>query len=669
MDNFQKNIEALISINPKLTQNIASIETNSRYEVFQGKDEFDINFLDNITQEFMYSHPLEELRKFLNMQNDSVTPPVRYFFGIGNGLALNSLLNDNKIKRVVVFEPSVELLYIVFNLIDFSKHIIEKKLILEHSESTNFTSIHTILNHHDSILYVKHFKLESFSIYYEKVFSKEYEKLLPVMTDAFYSIVAGHGNCAIDTLIGIKHHISNLPQMVSSPKIVDFGQKSSSRIAIIVSTGPSLTKQLPLLKQIQNYVTIISLDASFPILEKHNIKPDFVTVIERVPLTADFFKRTKKSFQKDINFILASVAHKDVIDAIKDGVITIQARPHLYGKKIGLDEFGYLGAGMSTANLAHEFAYLLGAKKIVLVGQDLAFEEGGASHANDHTFGETEIDENKHDLFVEGYGGDKSVKTTYIWSLFKNYFERTIASATKLGYAQTINATEGGARIEGAIEMPFKEVVSLFVDKSSKKEKIQVLPPIKLEQQKYTDQYIEKINEWIKDSIDRQEQIEAVFLDVQKITEKIVKYKDTNKLKKLKLDKLLPYLEKIDTIKEFFNDDDFNIYYKEVVQTYIYSMEFDLVDITLINSKTKEENIAKVTDWIMQHSYWLFALAGGIQAVRDTIMSAVKTWDEELQSRITVPEKKVIPIDQKKYSYLLKKAKKLEEDYRKKSES
>ena len=72
---------------------------------------------------------------------------------------------------------------------------------------------------------------------------------------------------------------------------------SKPKTAIVVSTGPSLTKQIPLLKKIKDHVTIISVDASFPILEKHGIKPDFATVLERVPETANFFKNNDKEFQ------------------------------------------------------------------------------------------------------------------------------------------------------------------------------------------------------------------------------------------------------------------------------------------------------------------------------------------------------------------------------------
>ena len=57
-------------------------------------------------------------------------------------------------------------------------------------------------------------------------------------------------------------------------------------------------------------------------------------------------------------------------------------------------------------------------------------------------------------------------------------------------------------------------------------------------------------------------------------------------------------------------------------------MELELASIPLKEALTKSEQTAKVVDWIMKHRYWLFSLAGGIQAVRDTILQAINTWED-----------------------------------------
>ena len=651
---FEKNITALFSVNPNLVIKLLEIDKNKQYEIFQGKDSLDINFLDTKNNEFVYVSPLQNIEKFLQNEKDSEKPPFRYFFGIGNGIELHTLCSNDKIKRVVIMEPNVELIYIVLNLLDYSTYITSKKLHIEHSIDMNFSSITSILEHSEGKVYAKLFELETFSSYYEKSFSKEFKRLALVMSDAFYSIIISHGNCAIDSLMGISHHIKNLPKLVTCPRICDFSGKANAKTAVIVSTGPSLSKQIPLLKKIQNYVTIICVDASFPILEKHGIKPDFVTVLERIPETGKFFKNNKKKFQDDVNFVLVSIVHEDIINAIRGGNIILQMRPHSYTKYFKLDDFGYLGEGMSAANLAHDLAYFIDAKNIILIGQDLAFGEDNTSHAEGHLYGEDEEKIGGHELFTQKYGGEGKIRTTHYWILFRNYFERSIAFAQKHNLAQTFNATEGGAKIPGSVEITFKDAIKNLVDQQTIKKPFNVKYPTKIETESYTNQFIESLNLWIKDSIERQEKTEETFLKVQYITEKIIIAQKNNNIESLTLKELLPYLDMIDEIKSFFDDKFFNSCYRETVQTYILSIELDLVSIPLIKAKTEEENLIKVVDWIMQHTYWLFSLAGGIQAIRDTILQASMTWNSELQKRLIVPNKKEFPIDEKKFKKLQK---------------
>ncbi|WP_139427356.1 6-hydroxymethylpterin diphosphokinase MptE-like protein, partial [Campylobacter armoricus] len=80
-------------------------------------------------------------------------------------------------------------------------------------------------------------------------------------------------------------------------------RKKQANNAIIVSTGPSLIKQLPLLKQYANYASIFCADSAYPILAKYDIKPDYVLSLERTEVTSEFFNNDFKEFDKDIVFV------------------------------------------------------------------------------------------------------------------------------------------------------------------------------------------------------------------------------------------------------------------------------------------------------------------------------------------------------------------------------
>ncbi|WP_024955481.1 motility associated factor glycosyltransferase family protein [Sulfurospirillum arcachonense] len=647
---FEKNLQALFKVNAPLATLLFELTTHKKYEVFQGKDPLDINILDTSTNSFFYVAPKENVLSYVKENVDKETLPFRYFLGFGNGIVINALLKSPQLKRILVIEPDIEILYIVLHLFDMAEYIINGKIVIELLKNLDYTRAVFYLSHSEGKIYAKLFEIETNTPYYNEHYLDEIKQASKIMADAFYSVIIGHGNSAIDSLMGVEHHIQNLPLMIKNTKIRDFVGKKFCNTAIVVSTGPSLSKQIPLLKKIQNYVTIFCVDASFPILEKHGIKPDFVTILERIPETAKFFETNTKEFQSDVNFIIVSIAHKKVIDAIKHGNKVIQMRPHGYTQYFELDDFGYVGVGMSAANLAHEFAIALKIPNIILIGQDLAFGEDNTSHAEGHLYGENEENIHGHEIYVEKYGGNGKIRTTEYWVLFKNYFERAIIDSKS--YATTINCTEGGARIPQTVELSFKDAIEKVIDTKVIKEPI-FTPPTSLDEQKLlTEQFIEKINFWIKDSVERQEKIEEVFMIVQNKSEDFHDKLKKDKLNLLSKDSLIPIIEEIDSIKEYFEDKQFSELYVDSIQTYILHLELDLVLTQIRKTSTEEELVVKMVDWIMQHRYWLFSLAGGIQAVRDTIIQATLTWDKNLQSKLIIPNKKEIPIDKKKFNEL-----------------
>lgn len=637
---FEKNLQALFQKNAYLATDLFKIEGNTRFEVYQGKDSVDINLYDTEKEKVFYNTPVQDAIEFIENSRKDYLIPYRYIFGMGNGIVIQMLLKDPQIQRIIVIEPNLEVLYIILHMLDFSETILNNRLFIESYQQFNYPKADYFLTSSQSQFYAKLFDLETTSPYYEEYYSDEMKEVVSIMAKAFESTILGYGNCAIDSLMGIEHHVKNLPAMVKGPKIVDLTKQKHPDIAIVVSTGPSLTKQIPILKKIQDYVTIICVDASFPILEKHGIKPDFVTVLERIPETANFFKNNAKEFQDDVIFVCVSIVHEDILKAVRGGTMVLQMRPHDYTKYFGFDDYGYLGSGMSAANLAHELGLGLKFKNIVLIGQDLAFGDDNTSHANDHTFGVNEEDSSKHDFYVERYGGQGEIRTTHYWMMFKNHFEQAIARQES--DQKTINATEGGARIPGAIEMPFSEVAETLVDYSRSKDRFLLNPTPEEEAKKHIDTIVDKINFWLTDSIEKQELIETIFLEVQKACEQFVRYNQENQLDKITMKELTKLTERIDEVKSLTENELFMQLYFQILQSSLlhYELDFSVIQAKVV--KDEDEKKAKLLEWVMAHRYWLFSFAGQINAEREVIQRAVMTWPEEIRSRVHFPEKKSI---------------------------
>jgi len=630
---FEKNIQALIKKNPQLAAKIFAIKTNKKFEVVQqGNDTINLNIIDKEKKYPVYeTEPLKEiLKKEEEFKKNYLRYPALYFFGLGNGIFTKLLFSNPSLKRVVVFEPNLEIIYIAFHIVDFSEEILNNKLLIYLPEEVTYAKALEILLDPDTQLFLKTYELHIHSTYYEKFYSDEIIKLNKTLIRAIKQIITNYGNDTIDTLIGIEHHIKNIPEMLKQPYFKQLKNKKNSNLAVIVATGPSLNKQLPLLKEIQDYVTIISVDASMPILEKWGIVPDFVTSIERVEATAKFFENTSKDFQKKFTTIHASLQHEKVLNNSYGNKILVM-RPYSYNKFLSLHRFGYLGIGMSAANMAFELAYFLGFKTITLIGQDLAYAEDGHSHATGHIFGNNEVKFKESDEYVEKYGGNGFIRTTHVWNMFRNFFERDIEYISKEGIT-TINATEGGARIHGAIEMPFKEVIKKYLQKEKKK-KIKLKKAKENEINRYLQKAHKKFNEFIHIGQRVQKQIEKTFLKVAKECEKLEKLNKENRLEEIDFEKLLQLSKDIDKIKEKIETKKMKILYGDVIQSYLVNKELDLAKIIVKPTNSEIEKKAKLIDWIMNHKEWLFMLAGSINAQIIVIKRSIKPLEEELKKR------------------------------------
>ena len=628
---FEKNISALYEKDKDLAELIFANPPKNFQVVQQGEDNINLNIIDlNKNYPVYETDPLKEIEQKQKEFKKYERYPVLFLYGIGNGIFTKLLFANPTLRKIFVFEPNLEILYIALHIVDFSNEILSDKIKFILPQQLTFAKALDIFSDKDVQLFAKTYELQIHSIYYEKFFSEEIIKLNKILIRAIKQTILNFGNDTIDTLIGIEHHIKNLPEMIKNPTFKQIEKKKNADIAIIVATGPSLAKQLPLLKKIQDYVTIISVDASLPILAREGIKPDFVTSLERVELTGKFFENTPAEFQKDIIMLHASLQHERVLKN-SHGKKVLVMRPFRYTHYYGLHNYGYLGAGMSAANMAYELAVKMDYKKIVLIGQDLAYAEDGNSHAKGHVLGENEVKFKDSDEYVTAYGGNGLIRTTRVWNMFRNFYEKDIEIAKKKDIT-TYNCTEGGARIEGAIEMPFKNFIKQYV-KEEKKKPIRLKKPPKKSIEKNLKKAYDKTIKMIDYGEKVKAKIEKAFLQIAKECDKLEKMSKEERLKKSDFNKLIKLTKKIDKIKDIIETRKFSLLYGETVQSYLVNKELDLAKIMVRPSDTDIEKKEKIIDWLFEHKEWLFMLAGSINAQLIVTKRALPVLEKELSKR------------------------------------
>lgn len=625
---LEKNLNALAQKDPLLAAQLKLIEPNKKYEVYIGSDPLNINIYDKERKvSLFYNEPLVEIKEKIKEFELYRNYPFLYFFGIGNGIFYKMLFNNSVLKKVFVFEPELELIYIALNFADFSEEILSGKFSILWTKTTSFSQIHKSLNEGGQWIYSKVYNLHLYNNYYGD-YQQECYDVHSIITRALEHHVLAVGNDSIDALVGLEHQIFNIPEMIHSPSLKEFVSKAkTTNTAVIVSTGPSLYKQLSLLKEYAPYVTIFCVDASFPILAKHNIKPDIVVTLERVEPTAQFFIQTPKKAQEGVIFALTSIVHQATTKAITKGVKTFSMRPFGYNRFFAITDYGYAGIGMSAANLAYEFIVFCGFERCIFIGQDLAFAPDGKTHSQDAIFGENETqykpqDEINKKILVPAYGGKGMVETTKVWQMFLNFFEKDIADTP---YAiEAINATEGGARIAGTKEMPFAKALECVP--KVKKQPIKLNPPTKERIKANEKQAKAKVKELLDYGYKKKKEVEKLFLKVVKMTEELERLNKANKLEKIDFEKMTKILDEIDDIKENFKDPTFIQVFSDVVQSYIVHQELDLAKILVKPVTTLIEKQVKQIDWLYTHKFWLFSLAGGMNATLEIVKRSAKNW-------------------------------------------
>ncbi|EJV1038314.1 motility associated factor glycosyltransferase family protein [Campylobacter coli] len=627
---FNKNIEALSNI--LLKESLKEIKS-SKFELILGKDNLDINLKDTsiknngggYNENLLYQDPIKELQTMLNTYNDKyLLYPVLYFYGFGNGILFKALLQNKNHQHIVVFEKDIEIIWIMFHILDFSSELQSARLMILQTSSLDIEFFSNFCSSKPFFQFSRIYFLELMSHYYER-FHEDILGLNKKLAENFKNSIVFHGNDPLDALQGIEQFVYNLPQMITHPSYKELlsKRKGISDTAIIVSTGPSLTKQLPLLKKYASKATIFCADSSYPILAKHGIKPDYVCMLERTEITAEFFNHDFGEFDKDIVFVCAGVVHPKTIEYLKNKTFIITQKVLAFPYYINLKNFCYAAVGFSVAHTLSYLATYLSHKNIIFIGQDLAYAENGNSHPDDYQNSANYESQMYEHILTTAYGGNGKVETHSIWLLFKNWFENEMIPNTRKMGITTYNCTEGGARIEGTIEKPFLWACENLLDKDLNKP-FEKLEPLSLNKQNEfllkayykVCKSIEHCRDFSKILSNDFEKIQSVYLSLNE------KEEDIN----LAIEKIDKFKNKLEDIKQMQD-----LY--EILSPLLTQFELNLARIYVLNPKTKEDAFNKSILWIKEHLEFMELVYGHIKAQENALIKNILPLEEKLKER------------------------------------
>ncbi|EAH9901968.1 motility associated factor glycosyltransferase family protein [Campylobacter jejuni] len=582
---LEKNIQALLSgVNEPLGNKLLNFiqnKTCSRFNIDEN-----LNIFDKTHNVFMYENLEEEINFFYQSILEK-TPryPFICIYGIGNALLIKNLAKHY--KHLFVFESEIELFILALSTIDLSEELKVYKVVLFDCVAKDLEIQIAMIFDQQSILeYLSLYEMFISSHYYLKYYETS---ILSLNELCIKSASVAIRNADITCFLPLLTHgqfLQNIPSMLESipfQRILS-ERKNKFENAIVVSAGPSLAKQLPLLKAYQDKAVIFCADGALSMLEKEGIIPDYVTNLDFTDLAMKFFQN--KENKTSLN-MLSCATHPSLVHFLDNKSVVLRDDP-LY-QRFNLNDFGYIDTGTHVSHFSYTLALALGFKNIIMIGQDLAFDEEGNSHSKGFDFGEKfSGEENIDKLKVTAYAGKGEVLTHITWNDYRIKLEYLFACNEQK--AKFYNATEGGARINFTEELSFKECC----EKLLTKEKPQFELPKSLTKNR-SDKLLVKFKEKIQKDQDNAKRFLDDALALKQILENI-----------LSKDFILPleFLEKVYQNIENFNHslDEDEFIQDGILKAVMYERG---LKISLVYKENIVDNASFISAYIKAYHEWL----------------------------------------------------------------
>lgn len=379
-----------------------------------------------------------------------------FLFGAGSGAYLKALVKHTQEEvNIVVYEPSVTIFRTMLSETDLSEEITGRPIafLVEGINETEFEPVMDKLVAVESLVFLKAETHPGYrELFGEKIL--EYVRKLQRRTEAmlvgYNSGVLFAGSLAQNVLQNMKYVCDGYNTKKLSDTIPHDGP------AILVAAGPSLNKNIQELKKAKNKAFILAVDTAIKPLVKAGIIPDaFFTIDPHKPLDLIDIEGAEQ-----IPVIAPTSANHALLDHQKGKKIFYfdgYAIPyHIYS--MNQKSFLEVSTGGSVACNCFSVLFKMGFNTIILVGQDLAYTNN-KSHA-DGTFQEEMPQENTKNMIMVKGNYEEQVPTLQNLRMYLDWFAWYVKGIKKRFDVRVINATEGGAWIEGTELMTLKDAIA-----------------------------------------------------------------------------------------------------------------------------------------------------------------------------------------------------------------
>lgn len=419
--------------------------------------------------------PRREIQKVLAAMTESTLLVV---FGIGTGY-LAKYLRQITNAPIIVYEPNVGLL----------------RLLME-SGPLELDDIQIVTNAHDLSLFWGRYSGRRRDVVmintpgYSAAFPEACAELPHSVARLVERVTITKNTYRKRAQTWVLDVLANLHALLRSTPLLSLEGAYKGVPAFIVGAGPSLDKNVHELRRAKQKGIVFAANSSALALAKYGIAPHIVCCLESIDISERL--RTLPFLDEVIRaFSLSS--HPNTLLTGNGPLLTFhEALPQYAGPLEALTRVPGVTVCGSVSTAAFSLAQRLGCSPIVLVGQDMAFTDGAAyaggtgyesSRASvDKAKGRVNLHWNeeiqklhgdqhgsRHDaeplLEAVAWGGHGTVASGPSFMAINAWLESTATMSEEIAPGKRyINATEGGARVEGFVEQPLHDVLDGLTD-------------------------------------------------------------------------------------------------------------------------------------------------------------------------------------------------------------
>lgn len=379
---------------------------------------------------------------------------------------------------IVVFEPDVPLLRAVLERIDLAGVLASGNVAIC-TEASDLGELTGVIHGSETLVamgvrFVEHPASAARLADCAGAFSKSVASVVATVRSQIISTM-------VQSEMALRNALMNAPHYAGGLGIADLKGAAAGHAAIVVAAGPSLRRNIGLLRDpaVRSRAVIIAAQTVLKPMLEMGIKPHFVTALDYHEISGRFYEGLTADDLEGVTLVAEAKANPAILSAYP-GVIRCvgdEALDKMLGG-INATDHGAIKPGATVAHLSCYLARHLGCDPVILIGQDLGFTDGQyySDGAAIHRVWACELNPFRTlemlewERIVRGRSIlrtatdhlGRPIYTDEQMSAYLSQFEHDFLTDAADGLT-TIDATEGGVRKAHTSPMPLDEAIAAHV--------------------------------------------------------------------------------------------------------------------------------------------------------------------------------------------------------------